>query len=249
MCSDVESFKKSAIDEDLPRQRFIVTREDGMEELKRDILSNYKSGNCKLNAKPRVCFEGEGVGGGPIREYFLCAMKIAQEGIGGGRRAIIFFEGEKDHLVPIHDQALRCTGSFNAIGRIIAHSFIHNGPLLYGISPAVKRFWALTAAGNEDDVVTLLASLTINDIPDVDLRGYIEQVNCQPRTQGLCSWGGEDPGRGWSRVTATNCRLRGCWESIKLHASTRNIPCIISSSFGHVGPRCLFVLPGVCGFK
>ena len=31
-------------------------------------------------------------------------MKIAQEGIGGGRRAIIFFEGEKDH--PVHDQAL-----------------------------------------------------------------------------------------------------------------------------------------------
>ena len=131
LCSDVESFKKSAIDEDLPRQRFIVTREDGMEELKRDILSNYKSGNCKLNAKPRVRFEGEeGVGSGPIREYFLCAMKIAQEGIGGGRRAIIFFEGEKDHLVPVHDQALRCTGSFKAIRA-------DNCPLLYSQWPTV----------------------------------------------------------------------------------------------------------------
>ena len=72
LCSDVKySFKKSAIDKDLPRQRFIVTRDDGMEELKRDILSNYKSGNCKVNAKLRVRFEGEGVGSGPIREYFL----------------------------------------------------------------------------------------------------------------------------------------------------------------------------------
>jgi hypothetical protein len=69
-----------------------------MEELKKDILSNYKDSSCRLNAKPRVRFEGEdGVGSGPVREFLLCAMKIAQEGIGGGRRHVIFFEGEKDH--------------------------------------------------------------------------------------------------------------------------------------------------------
>ena len=75
-----------------------MSREDGMEELKKDILSNYKDSSCRLNAKPRVRFEGEdGVGSGPVREFLLCAMKIAQEGIGGSRRHVIFFEGEKDH--------------------------------------------------------------------------------------------------------------------------------------------------------
>ena len=180
MCPDIDSFKKSAIDEDLPRQRFVVSREDGMEELKRDILSYYKDCSCKLNAKIRVKFEGEeGVGNGPIREFLLCAMKIAQDGIGGGKRHIIFFEGEKDHILPVHDQTLRCTGSFRAIGRIIGHSFIHNGPLLYGISPAVKRYRALTATNNSVDpnLVTLPASITIANLPDIDLRGHIQQVN------------------------------------------------------------------------
>ena len=104
-----------------------------MEELKSDILSNNKNFNCKLNAKPHVKF-----GNGPVKEFFLPAIKIAQDGIGGGRRHIIFFEGEKDHIVSVHDQTRQCTGSFRAIREIIGHSFIHNGPLLYGIPPAVK---------------------------------------------------------------------------------------------------------------
>ncbi len=65
-----------------------------MEELKRDILGYYKDKTCKLTAKPRVRFEGkEGVGSGPVREFFLCSMKIVNEGIGGTGKPIIFFEG------------------------------------------------------------------------------------------------------------------------------------------------------------
>ena len=142
-------------------------------------MSHYKDSQCQLKAKPRVRFEGEeGVGSGPIREFLLCAMLIPQDGIGGSRKPVIFFEGEQDHLIPIHDQTLRCTGSFKAIGRIIGHSFIHGGPVLYGLSPAVKRYWALTAkAGDEDpDLETLTASISISDLSDVNLRQHILQV-------------------------------------------------------------------------
>lgn len=80
-----------------------------MEELKRDILSYYKDSKCKLTAKPRVKFEGEeGVGSGLVREFLLCAMNIVQDGIGGDRKSVIFFEGEENHRIPIHDQTLRC---------------------------------------------------------------------------------------------------------------------------------------------
>ena len=62
---DIYTFRKEVIDETVPTQRFNVSREDGMEELKKDILSHYKDSNCKLTAKPRVRFEGEeGVGRG-----------------------------------------------------------------------------------------------------------------------------------------------------------------------------------------
>ena len=177
--SDVDVFRKEVIDETLPRQRFNVSREDGVGDLKKDILSHYKDSNFKLTAKLCVRFEGEeGVGSGPIREFLMCAMKILQDGIGGSKRHVIFFEGEEDHRIPIHDQILRCTGSFKAIGRIIGHSFIHGGPLLYGISPAVKRYWALFAPTSDEDsnLETLPASISIADLSDVDLREHISQV-------------------------------------------------------------------------
>jgi hypothetical protein len=177
--SDLDAFRKEVVNDEIPRQRFTVSREDGMEELKKDILSYYKDSKCKLTAKPRVRFEGEeGVGCGPIREFLLCAMKVVQDGIGGSGRHTMFFEGEVDHLIPIHDQSLRCTGSFKAIGRIIGHSLIHGGPLLYGLSPAVKRYWTLTGTACTEDpnLETLPASISIADVSDVDLRQYILQV-------------------------------------------------------------------------
>lgn len=73
-------------------KRFTVSREDGPEELKKDILSCYKSSSCSLTAVPRVRFEGEeGVGSGPVRELLLCAMKIVEEGIGKEGKPILFF--------------------------------------------------------------------------------------------------------------------------------------------------------------
>ena len=60
----------------------------------------------------------------------------------------------------------------------------------------------------------------------------------QPRSQALRSCGDEDPGRGWSRVTAKNCHLRGCWESIKLHASTWNIFSLIFAMLDYIAFLC-----------
>ncbi|CAB3999587.1 PREDICTED: uncharacterized protein LOC107356592 [Paramuricea clavata] len=153
--------------------------QEGTEELKRDILGYYKDKTCKLTAKPRVRFEGEeGVGSGPIREFFLCAMKLVHEGIGGTGKPILFFEGEEDHKLPTHDQSARSTGAFKAIGRIIGHSVLHWGPLLYGLSPVVKRYWTASASDGCDGsgAETILSSITLEDIPDIDLRGYISQL-------------------------------------------------------------------------
>ena len=50
----LEAFRNKTINEDLTRQRFTVSREDGCEELKKDILCCYKNPQVKLTAKPRV---------------------------------------------------------------------------------------------------------------------------------------------------------------------------------------------------
>jgi hypothetical protein len=174
----LEDFRRDNVDESLSRQRFTVSREDGLDELKKDILGCYKSPQVKLRAKLRVKFEGEGgVGSGPVREFLLCAMKIVEDGVEKGGKPLLFFEGEEDHKVPIHDQALRCTGAFRAIGRIIGHSILHEGPVIYGLSPAVVQYWRVTANGIDDDSSLESLPLSMHDIPDIDLRGYINEVN------------------------------------------------------------------------
>ena len=133
---NLNTFRDENVDEAGPRQSFVVSRQEGLEELKNDILSCYKNSRCRLKAKMRVRFEGEnGVGSGPIREFLLSAMKIVQEGIGKEGKPVIFFEGQDDHKLPVYDQSLRCTGAFRAVGRIIGHSVLHGGTFLFGLSP------------------------------------------------------------------------------------------------------------------
>ena len=178
--SGLEQFREEMIDESLPRQRFIVSREDGMEELKKDILGCYKNPKVRLTAKPLVKFEGEeGLGSGPVREFLLCAIKIVEDGIEKYGKPLVFFEGEDNHKIPIHDHALRCTGAFLAIGRIIGHSILHSGPFVYGVSHAVLQYWVLTAKGEVDDLSLESLALSLKDIPDVELREYIMQVKCK----------------------------------------------------------------------
>ena len=81
----------------IPSKRFMVSREEGMEEIKKDILGCYKNPNCQLKAQR---FEGEeGVGSGPVREFLLCAMKVPEEGIGKEGKPVISVEGEDDYKV------------------------------------------------------------------------------------------------------------------------------------------------------
>ena len=174
----LENFRKENTDETSSRQRFMVSREDGLEELKKDILGCYKNPCIKLRAKPRVTFEGEsGVGSGPVREFLLCSMKIVEDGIEKEGKPLLFFEGEEDYKVPIHNHTLRCMGAFKSIRRIVGHSILHEGPVVYGLSKAVVQYWTLTSHGSVDDISLESLALSIKDIPDIDLRGYISEVN------------------------------------------------------------------------
>ena len=178
-CTDatkaVLKFREEVINQNAPRQLFSVSRMEGIEELKRDIFVCYKGRRNNLMARPRVLFEGEeGAGSGPVREFLSCAIKIVDEGMKISSKPTIFFEGQTDHHLPIHDQALRITGSFKAIGRILGHCVLHNGPSLHGISPAIVHY--LSNPSKDKDIDERPPPLSINDIPDTDLRECISQV-------------------------------------------------------------------------
>ena len=46
----------------------------------------------------------------------------------------LLFEGEPDHLVPAASEALIESNLFRVAGRMLAHSFLHDGPHVKGLS-------------------------------------------------------------------------------------------------------------------
>lgn len=50
------------------------------------------------------------------------------------------------------------SGFFTGVGRMIAHSFLHGGPAVYGTSPAVIEYWFSDS----------IDAITIKDIPDLN---------------------------------------------------------------------------------
>lgn len=171
----LEYFQKVNVRTNEPREHFVVSRMEGSEELKSDLLSLYKDPRKKLRALPKVRFEGEqGVGVGPIREFFVCALKIPQDGIQGEGRPMLFFEGECDHLLPVHNQIVQQMGIFTCIGRIIiGHSILHGGPGLHGLSPVAKHYWL------HGDLRSNPPPMELEDIADFNLREAIQEV-CIP---------------------------------------------------------------------
>jgi hypothetical protein len=129
--------------------------------MKRDILGLYKDPRKSLKACPKVRFEGEeGVGAGPVREFFVCALGIPREGMSGTGRPVVYFEGEADHVLPVHNQMLQQMGAFICIGKIIGHSILHGGP----------GYWAY----NVDENPPLLV---LDDIADINLRELMHEVH------------------------------------------------------------------------
>ncbi|XP_031573313.1 uncharacterized protein LOC116307286 isoform X2 [Actinia tenebrosa] len=165
-----------------PKERIFLSRLDGITEMKREIMGIYKNPQTNLHRAPRVCFEEEdGVGCGPVREFFSNVIKIIEEGISSSSsKPLMFLEGETDHRLPIHDQSLRAIGAFKAVGRMISHSVLHGGPFVYGLSPVVKQY--LSTEANDKQ---LSLTLAIEDIPDIELRQLISELDELPLDQNV----------------------------------------------------------------
>ena len=155
-------YRQQTLNENAPPMRIYVNRMN--EEFTADVLAIYKKPNPGLNSTLRVKFENEvAVGEGPVREFFSTLMGFLHDGFPLTK----VFEGEEDHKLPIPNALLRNAGFYTSVGRMIAHSFLHGGPPLYGLSPAVVEFWC------QDSI----NAVTIDDVPDYDLREALREVS------------------------------------------------------------------------
>ena len=93
-------------------------------------------------------------------------MSCLREGKGG----IAFFEGEMDHLLPVHYAAYVASNYFSYVGKMIAHSVLHSGIGMVGLSRALCT---LLITSNMERA---MLDITVSDVPDVELRATVEKV-------------------------------------------------------------------------
>lgn len=80
----------------------------------------------------------------------------------------MLFEGQADHLIPSTSQVLVQSDLFKMAGRMIGHSFLHGGPPLTGVSPAILH--VLLGGPRET------ATIVLEDVADIDIRETIQLV-------------------------------------------------------------------------
>ncbi|CAL8293010.1 unnamed protein product [Arctogadus glacialis] len=80
----------------------------------------------------------------------------------------MLFEGQSDHLGPSSSKIFTQNDMFIMAGRMIGHAFLHSGPRLTGLSPAVLH---VLAGGTPQT-----ATIALEDINDIDVRETIGPV-------------------------------------------------------------------------
>ncbi|XP_063048492.1 uncharacterized protein LOC134442128, partial [Engraulis encrasicolus] len=155
--------------EDAPTLRVRIDIREDVDDQEGRLISFYKAKGVDW-ARPLYCkLEGDAAtGDGVKRHFFSLAMQKLQKGFlldFGNRMATVLFEGQEDHLIPSTSQVLVQSELFTMAGRMIGHSFLHDGPPLTGISPAVLH---MLTGGSTDT-----APIVLEDVADMDIRETI----------------------------------------------------------------------------
>ncbi|XP_023813581.1 uncharacterized protein LOC105358285 [Oryzias latipes] len=143
---------------------------ESTEDQERSLLSFYKVPKVEW-ASPVCCkLQGDAaVGEGVKRFFFSKIMSLIQFGFHlnfGNTDVSRLFDGEPDHLTPSTSQTLLESDMFLVAGRMMGHAFLHGGPCLSGISPAIIH----VLFGGSPETVTV----QIKDCPDIDIRTTIQ---------------------------------------------------------------------------
>lgn len=134
-------------------------------------LSVYKKPHVSLTRCAEVNFVNEtGIDAGALtKEYFGIGMvALMKEPLTAGDGSYPLFEGKPDHKLPTPNPFLQQCGMYVAVGKFIAHSILHGGPGLGGVSPVLKDY-LITGE------ITGLTPVP-DDIPDPDLSVVITEV-------------------------------------------------------------------------
>ncbi|CAB4016556.1 G2 M phase-specific E3 ubiquitin- ligase [Paramuricea clavata] len=130
-----------------------------------DLIKLHKRG-LDIQLIPDVEFIGEpGVdASGLTREFFHLSMTA----LATGDRRITLFEGERNHLLPLHSTDALESNLYFYVGRMIAHTFLHKGYPF--VAQAVVQY--ICSQSIEESIPLI----SIKDVPDLTIRQDIEKV-------------------------------------------------------------------------
>ncbi|XP_061127287.1 uncharacterized protein LOC133147307 isoform X1 [Syngnathus typhle] len=136
------------------------------------LISFYKRNHVEWGRPLNCKLEGDtAIGQGVTRFFFSTCMEKLKSGFSinfANSNVTRLLEGETGHLVPSASHFLVESDMFMVAGRMVGHSFLHGGPCLLGISPAVIH---VLLGGSPET-----ATVTLEDCPDLDIRETIGLV-------------------------------------------------------------------------
>ncbi|XP_072554187.1 uncharacterized protein [Paramormyrops kingsleyae] len=193
---------------------FTLDIHKSVEEQDHAILFFYKKGNVNW-ASPLQCkLRGDSAVGEGVNRYVLSTIcHKLRNGFHvnlGNMDVTRLFEGEQGHLVASTSSFLVESDLFLVAGRMVAHSFLHGGPGLPGLSPAVVH--VLTGGTPET------ATLKLEDCPDLDVRDTLQLLQKDDRITDLEREKILELCLSWDLPGVTDGNKKWLFERLLLHA-------------------------------
>ncbi|KAG7253917.1 hypothetical protein CRUP_009538 [Coryphaenoides rupestris] len=135
---------------------------NGRQHQDNDLVSFYKRPGIQWASPLKCKLTGDdAIGRSVSRHLFSTVMFKLRSGL----HFNLVFEGQTDHLVPSTCERLLAGDAFATAGRMLGHAFLHGGPSMPGLSPALLH---VLLGGAPDG-----APVVLEDCPDIDLRDSI----------------------------------------------------------------------------
>ena len=152
-------YRRNVIKVSSNRPELIIDRKSPL--LIRNLFKKLKRGELQLCEQPDVSFVGEeGIDATGLTKE-LAYMIV--DGLRKGNKGYMLFEGEANHMLPIHCEEYVQSKLFVYAGQLIAFSFLHGHIGFAGKSRALAKY---IVTGDLKDAIP---HICIEDIPDINL--------------------------------------------------------------------------------
>ncbi|XP_053267942.1 G2/M phase-specific E3 ubiquitin-protein ligase isoform X1 [Pleuronectes platessa] len=178
------------------------------------LISFYKQPNVEWGRPLNSRLEGDtAIGQGVTRFFFSTCIEKLKSGFCihfANANVTRLFEGEPGHLVPSASHFLVESDMFMVAGRMVGHSFLHGGPCLAGLSPAIVH---VLLGGSPET-----ATVTLEDCPDLDIRETIRLLEGESTLSEKDAGSVQELAYAWDLPSLTEKNRRWIFEKLLIHA-------------------------------